>query len=54
MHGRVFSHAVAAFRIKITAACFQNSFSNFMQDEHGNIIETRLCAMAMGCGHITQ
>jgi hypothetical protein len=26
MHGRVFSYAVAALRIKITAACFQTAF----------------------------
>jgi hypothetical protein len=29
--------------IKLTAACFQNSFSNFVQDEHDNVIEVCFC-----------
>jgi hypothetical protein len=51
MHGKVFSCAVAALRVYVgitrnidssTANKFPNRFSNFVQAEHDNIIETCL------------
>jgi hypothetical protein len=40
--------------IKITAKQFLNRFSNFMQAEHDNVIETCLCGTAMAGGNVTQ